>query len=443
VNTYRILVGDTRKKLKELRSASVQCVVTSPPYYGLRDYGTGEWEGGDPACDHKRITEANNAPNSRKQQTNAGSVEVGYGSVCPKCGAVRQDDQIGLEDTPDQYVEALVDVFREVWRVLRDDGVVWLNLGDSYANVGLGDPTKVGGFQGKFIRENETFYPSKKRILPDKIKPKDLLGIPWAVAFALRDEGWYLRNDVIWDKPNPMPESITDRLTKAHEYIFVLTKSSDYYWNGDAIAEEASEAMQKQIEDGYDGLGLKDYEAAGVQNPSEVKKRIIENARKRSLHMVETQRNDGERWREADGGVAPRGKRNKRTVWRVSTKSFKEAHFATFSEDLILPCILASSRAEGTRCDCLETLGIVNCKCALIPGDTVLDPFTGSGTTGVAAIRQGRNFIGIELNPKYADMARRRISGVAPLYATEVPGDLRPDGGLWDTVVAPEAAEGE
>jgi len=245
VNTYRILVGDTRKKLKELRSASVQCVVTSPPYYGLRDYGTGEWEGGDPACDHKRITEANNAPNSRKQQTNAGSVEVGYGSVCPKCGAVRQDDQIGLEDTPDQYVEALVDVFREVWRVLRDDGEVWLSLGDSYANVGLGDPTTVGGFQGKFIRENETFYPSKKRILPDKIKPKDLLGIPWAVAFALRDEGWYLRNDVIWDKPNPMPESITDRLTKAHEYIFVLTKSSDYYWNGDG--ETADPGWPRQV----------------------------------------------------------------------------------------------------------------------------------------------------------------------------------------------------
>lgn len=773
MNTYRILVGDTRQKLKEIRSASVQCVVTSPPYYGLRDYGTGEWTGGSLDCDHKRITEAQNAPNSRKQQTNAGSVEIQYGTVCEKCGAVRQDDQIGLEDTPDEYVENIVGVFREVWRVLRDDGVVWLNLGDSYANTGLGDPTKVGGFQGKFIRENDAFYPTKKRILPDKIKPKDLLGIPWAVAFALRDEGWYLRNDVIWclsggtsvyartqkgdrvtsvkdlarlkpetvqlwngtkwtqllgmsrsprqgneleivlrsgqriscscthkfptqyglkaaidlrigdsltacqlpeperprdcaidddaawlaglflaegshagdtlqfsghareverwdriqqiaqkyggsatltvsgnkqairvygkilnaiidelvggydakskcfgptvweysnrflramlegylsgdahwepdnerwrigftrnyslardlrtvcarlgyhivlhpryatcdgktypafrgeirtarsghfnqknpleitaiqfarcrevfdlgvadephtfalssgvlthnSKPNPMPESITDRLTKSHEYIFVLTKSPDYYWDGDAIAEDVSDAMQKEVERGYEGLGLtdgrtpEDYEKAGVQNPSAVKRRIVENARKRdahatefrgtspvhrmgpltdnkSLHMQETPRNDGDRWREADGGVAPRGKRNKRTVWRVSTKSFKEAHFATFSEDLILPCILATSRAESTRCDCRETLGIVNCKCALIPGDTVLDPFLGSGTTGVAAIRQGRNFVGIELNPKFAQMAQRRISQVAPLYAVEEPDDL-------------------
>jgi DNA modification methylase len=257
-----------------LRDACVDCVVTSPPYFGLRDYG------------------------------HAG--------------------QIGLESTPDAFMAAFVGVFREVRRVLKGSGSLWLNLGDSYAQRGIGG----------------------KR--PDGFKAKDLLGIPWMVAFALRADGWYLRSDIIWAKPNPMPESVTDRPTKAHEYLFLLTKRERYFYDAAAIAEPVSAAMLDQIDQGYDRLGLKDYEAAGVQNPSSVKARIIANARTRV------------------GGFTVEGiTRNRRTVWTVNTMPYAGAHFATMPEKLVEPCILAG--------------------CPL--GGLVLDPFCGTGTVLAVAQR--------------------------------------------------------
>jgi DNA modification methylase len=327
---YRILRGDVRDRLRDLPDSSVRTCVTSPPYWGLRDYGV--------------------------------------------------PGQLGLEATPDEFVVNLVAVFREVRRVLADDGTLWMNLGDSYlAQQGL-------GFNGN--KRLDLANRSIKVKRPVGVKPKDLVGIPWMVAFALRADGWYLRSDIIWSKPNPMPESIKDRPTKAHEYIFLLSKSSRYYYDADAIAEAASEAMLSQMEQGYNGLGLKDYEGAGVQNPSSVKARSKVQQQK----GWNNDRNDG-----GVSDIAPRGfGRNKRTVWHVATQPYPEAHFATYPEKLIEPCILAGSQI----------------------GDTVLDPFNGSGTTGVVAIRHQRNYVGVELNPEYIALAERRIASVAPLFST-------------------------
>jgi len=268
-----IYVGDNRQSLRRLPEKSVQVVVTSPPYWGLRDYGA--------------------------------------------------DGQIGLEQSPDAYVEELCQVFDEVWRVLKDDGTVWLNLGDSYASMRdskvtpdslrNGDGTKVA--QGAANR-------NPKVLKEAGLKHKDLVGIPWRVAFALQARGWYLRSDIIWSKPNPMPESVRDRPTKSHEHIFLLTKNYKYYYDSEAIKEEA-----------VDGL------------------------------------------------------KNKRDVWPIQTKPFKGAHFAVYPPELVEPCVLAGSRI----------------------GDIVLDPFSGSGTTGVVAINNGRTYIGLELNPDYAQLSVDRI----------------------------------
>lgn len=354
-----LLHGDARAL--PLRTQSVQCVVTSPPYWGLRDYGIG--------------------------------------------------GQLGLESTPDAYVSALVAIFREVWRVLADDGTVWLNLGDSYSGSGKGGNPDDGkqatnkgsqsigvlyGKTGESAREAALTNVSRIWTAEAGIRRKQLIGIPWRVAFALQADGWYLRSDIIWSKPNPMPESVTDRPTKSHEYVFLLTKAERYYYDAQAIAEPVSAAMLLEMEQGYDGLGLKDYDGAGVQNPSSVKARIIANARSR--HMANTPRNDGERWRVADGGVAPRGLgRNHRSVWVIPTSPYPDAHFATFPPKLIEPCILA-----GTR-----------------PGDLVLDPFVGSGTTCAVALKLGRSAIGVDLNPAYLALASRRIR-VTPGLPLEV-----------------------
>ena len=227
-----------------LAAKSVQCVVTSPPYYGLRDYGTAKWEGGDPECDHKAPplhgsikTSGLNLSKDREKSQVFIANEPQYTKVCAKCGAIRIDQQIGLEQTPDEYIANLVAVFRECKRILRDDGTLWVNIGDSFVS-NTGDRNKVGGFQAN---------PNKDRLLAESamsfnkksgdLKSKDLIGIPWMLAFALRADGWYLRQDIIWHKPNPMPESVKDRCTKAHEYIFLLTKSARYYYDADAIRE--------------------------------------------------------------------------------------------------------------------------------------------------------------------------------------------------------------
>lgn len=356
MNQSRIIVGDAREKLKELPAGSARCCVTSPPYWGLRDYGTARWDGGDDECDHEGNTMRTGPAGTAKQASNFGAVSVRSGD-CWKCGARRIDSQLGLERTPEEYVAKLVAVFREVRRVLADDGALWLNLGDSYAGSGMTGGTNSK--EGSEKRVDRMFHGNRRDTVPG-LKQKDLVGIPWSVAFALRADGWYLRSEIIWAKPNPMPESVTDRPTKAHEQIFLLAKSSGYYYDADAIAEEQTSS----------GLG-------GFSNKETLKSVRLDASHAPSLVNAI---NDG--------------KRNKRSVWTIATAPFPEAHFATFPPALVEPCILSGSAI----------------------GDTVLDPFCGAGTSGLVASRLHRNFVGVELNPKYAEMARLRIEQDAPLF---------------------------
>ena len=378
-------------ELQKLPSESVDCCITSPPYYGLRDYGV------------------------------AG--------------------QIGLEESPEAYVSKLVDVFREVRRVLKKEGTLWLNLGDSYSRdvakggsgpngkhdfiPDYGNARKImseskGSFDGGVGRADR----APVRVGGPNLKPKDLIGIPWSVALALRADGWYLRSDIIWHKPNCMPESVTDRPTKAHEYIFLLSKSQKYYYDSEAIKESQSGTIHKARTFG-------------------------------AKKQIGTKRNDIGRTFEDNGD------RNKRTVWTVATKPYSEAHFATFPEKLIEPCILAGTSEKGycsacgapwtrhiekcasvkkirnepyaiasgkgkhaqlftRRSSCAQTIGWrPSCSCILdcawpgpLPG-VVLDPFFGAGTTGVVAKKLNRNFIGIELNLEYFAMSKKRIAMIS------------------------------
>jgi DNA modification methylase len=576
MNLWKILVGPNVEQLRQLPDAVVQTCVSSPPYWGLRDYGTGKWEGGDPDCPHEpdRAMPTSTLEGGKSTQ---GQARV-FRDVCELCGARRIDKQIGLETSHDAYVAAIAEVYAEVFRVLRDDGTLWINLGDTYCSTAPGsdgDPiNRRGPFAGVSVERADA---SRKRRpeTPTGLKPKDMVGIPWRVAFALQGlaviparsfsewaddlaaarqagdwqvvelveqrlraaglvdvlarHGWYLRADIIWSKPNPMPESVTDRPTKAHEYFFLFAKSgspkywshrdrayrdgvytqpepdyrwenkqtgqevtvepddwrtltfvdergkeqklwrrlnlwrgNDYYYDAEAIFEPYAESTLVEVEDGYQGESMKfdelesetPFATAGLQNPSDTKRRIIESIRKRQggreardLHRNyqksgETPRLDGERWNENDGrGFMPRKNddhvdrrkhgvnewekrptrdgaakgvngrmpdrdggfgqpmvgRNKRSVWQVSTQPYREAHFATYPEKLIEPCILAGSQ----------------------PGDIVIDTFNGSGTTGVVATGYDRHYIGFELNPKYAGLSVTRISKLSPLFTRE------------------------
>jgi DNA modification methylase len=273
------MIGDCRESLRSLEASSIQTCVTSPPYFGLRDYG--------------------------------------------------QDGQLGLETTPDAFVAVMVEVFRDVHRVLADDGTLWLNLGDSYGSG------------------------------------KQLLGIPWRVAFALQADGWYLRQDIIWHKPNPMPESVRDRCTKAHEYIFLLSKSDRYFFDSDAMREPCSKDMQRRAAKGH---------TRGAGGKIDASRQDADTLRGEHAKVIDVSRG-----------------RNRRSVWTVTTKPYKGAHFATFPPDLIEPCVLAGSR----------------------PGDTVLDPFGGSGTTAGVALKHGRKAVLCELNPEYAALVPDRIASIA------------------------------
>ena len=324
MTTQRIIPGDCIEGLRTLPDASVHCCVTSPPYWGLRDYG--------------------------------------------------HDGQIGLESTPEAYVARMVEVFREVRRVLRDDGTCWVNLGDSYA-ANAATSKKIG----ESHRGSDTptlNQPHQCRVSVRggewRIKAKDLVGIPWRVAFALQADGWWLRQDIIWHKPNPMPESVRDRCTKAHEYVFLLTKSERYYYDAEAVSE-ASVCLR--------GPGNK-KPLKGVEEDGE------KHRTRAGLHLA------AERWRQ-DG---PPLSRNRRSVWTITTKPYSGAHFAVMPPDLVEPCIKAG---------CPE-------------GGTVLDPFVGSGTTLAVAAELGRNAIGCELNPAYIALAQQRITtarGKRPLFA--------------------------
>jgi DNA modification methylase len=458
--SWRILVGDVREQLATLPDASVQCCVTSPPYWGLRDYG------------------------------HAG--------------------QIGLEQTPQEYVAAMVGVFQCVWRVLKDDGVCWLNLGDSYAGS-WGAQSRPNGNDVKSTLQGASMLSARQIAAHPKethtgslkntpgLKAKDLVGIPWRVAFALQADGWYLRSDVIWSKPNPMPESVTDRPTKAHEYIFLLSKMERYFYDADAIKEPAVMKPQQRLT-----LRGANPDAKFHGQPAH---------------------------RRPEGGTDPVD-RNARSVWSITTQPYPEAHFATFPEALPERCIKAGSRGPGKRCDCDEVIetptGAVTaddptmqigragfnrprgvgegtrpitrreqrayaeqmkvsqhraemataagdafahyirtdrsgarplpehllsswlacgwlfpppgCTCPTQPGDVVLDPFAGSGTTGAVAVRLGRNFIGCELNPTYAELARKRIGGAAPLFAVEAESQPASEPSLLDPAVASDVA---
>jgi len=554
-----LIRGDARSL--PLIDGCVDCIVTSPPYFGLRDYGTARWEGGDPACDHKKPG-ANkvfgNPEFNANRPSRVATDTVGWRDVCGLCGAVRVDAQIGLEPTPDAYVASLVQVFRELRRVLKDTGTVWLNLGDSYNSNASNQ--QDGAIDSAYKAEAFRTQGRRNKAVVD-LKAKDLMGIPWRVAFALQNDGWVLRQEIIWEKPNPMPESVQDRCTKAHEHIFMFAKArwsgpkpgrfahisdadarwlallvdaegsvvvkrgrheeradtfapqvsvsstslelmervveivghgtlaqrpgknapmwcwqvahniaahflrriypfliikhrqarigihvdtltyyrggqkperkqrtealtralerlwergkacnqfqqpdlSDvpepqagrwvdcerYFYDADAIKEAVSDAMLQQVEQGYEGLGLKDYEASGVQNPSSVKARIIAGARprfsqRRAAGMgVEPSGNEGRAQDEQD---FRKPTRNKRTVWTVPTMPYSGAHFATMPEALVEPCILAG--------------------CPL--GGLVLDPFIGSGTVGAVAERLGRRWVGTDLS--YQPLARKRTA---------------------------------
>lgn len=380
-----ILIGDVRERLKELPDQSVHCVVTSPPYWGLRDYGTASWDGGDLECDHSTArSRGDDIKTGDKQGTSVGS-RPNTQRTCATCGAVRIDDQMGMENTPEQFVANMVEVFRKVWRVLRDDGTLWLNLGDSYAGSGKGrngDGT-IGVLNSKKQQSSAGSYdgdvPVTKTI--NGLKPKDLVGIPWRVAFALQADGWYLRQDIIWHKPNPMPESVTDRCTKSHEYIFLLSKSRQYYFDHEAIKEPAKYPFD-------DRASRADSRAGTSMNSVGGKTGIRFGGNKYG------DSDDPKHATKSGNEYIATGTRNKRDVWTVTTKPYKGAHFATFPPDLIEPCILAG---------CPE-------------GGTVLDPFFGAGTTGLVSQRHKRNWIGCELNPEYANIATARIRSEANLF---------------------------
>jgi DNA modification methylase len=362
-----LINADVREGLRSLPDNSVHCVITSPPYWGLRDYGTATWEGGDAECDHRAPDEAGNTdkPTSGQRQ-HAGRFA---GPNCHKCGARRIDSQLGLEPTPEAYVANMVAVFREVKRVLREDGTCWLNLGDSYA----GGNYRGGGIDTASTKQvsnvgTTAFMAKAMPDIPPGLKPKDLVGIPWRVAFALQADGWWLRQDIIWHKPNPMPESVTDRCTKAHEYVFLLTKSARYFYDADAIREPVMDSSLKRAE--YSGAaGTKwhdEQDTVGHTKGSGVKRRAC----------LEHGPNNN-----------PAG-RNKRSVWTVATAPYSGAHFATFPPKLIEPMVLAGCPVGGT----------------------VLDPFAGSGTTGEVALGLSRKFIGIELSAEYfTDLLTHRI----------------------------------
>ncbi len=464
--TSQILHGNALDVLATLPSDSVQCCVTSPPYWSLRDYGVPPTIfGGAAGCEHKWGDEQRGKRQDMlpKSQSRVGTdARQGFGPptggyFCKRCGA--WVGCLGLEPTPELYVEHIVAIFDQVRRVLRDDGTLWLNLGDCYAAGGRGGDTGKSGLQGSTRSQDESKRGAGQRIgqrssfrrdrhprgdvahkAAPGVKAKDLVGIPWMVAFALRASGWYLRSDIIWAKTNPMPESITDRPTKSHEYVFLLAKSESYFYDAEAIREH----------DGGVSAGNRSRKLRGDHGGN----KALANAHK----------GFGVPWLSGVG-------RNRRSVWTLSTAPFPGAHFATFPSKLVEPCLLAGTSKHGACSVCgapfrrivkrgepltaqmaiagadskgeyhgtaqkvyagagaqdpsavkarilagmrerITTGWKPTCKHTLHTADpcVVLDPFAGSGTTGMVAASLGRSFIGIELNPEYIAMAEERIA---------------------------------
>lgn len=470
-----ILQGHVLTRLAEMADDSVHCVVTSPPYWGLRDYGTAQWDGGDETCDHLHKTGGTESStlgvrsggNAISESGIMRSIEksfVPFRDVCGKCGARRVDEQLGLEPTPEAYVERLVEVFRDVRRVLRPDGVCWLNVGDCYATgAGAVGEAPGGGEQGERWKQygpagrlamgkHERVGAGVPMTQPNRmpipgLKPKDLVMVPARLALALQADGWWVRSDVIWAKPNPMPESIEDRPTSAHEHVFMLTKARRYFYDHVAV-REASPDSERRRQD--------------VRSPSD---RDIEklgnghNGHGYAGNRTEQLRGTG---------------RNRRNVWEIPAHGFPDAHFATFPTDLVEPCVLAGSspkvcgvcaapwrrvterlvmpgsrrlrpevplvsiEEQGRNGVDSETFGEyqevrtvgweATCKHSDDTGRAlVLDPFAGSGTVGVVCEWLGRDFVGVELNHEYAEMARGRIASEGPLrrraYRPRPPAD--------------------
>lgn len=369
---YHILEGHALQELQSVVSNSVQTVITSPPYWGLRDYrtppaffpsavdscedGDHDFEESATLQDNLRFRAGENTDVGNQTNEAIFSENIAVSQICRRCGGWM--GQLGLEASPKEYVRHLVQIFEQVHRCLKDTGTLWVNIADTYA----ADRSKqvsqtVAGGEKSYEDER---YNGIGCLVPEGMKPKDLIGIPWMLAFALRDAGWYLRSDIIWEKENPMPESVKDRPTKAHEYIFLLSKSRRYYYDYEAIQEEQKAASIKRMAYGWNGNNKRDY-VAGVQN-----------------HMSEYFKKSPEEQSDM---------RNRRTVWRVATQPSSEEHYAMYPEKLIEPCVLAGS-AEG---------------------DTVMDIFSGTGTTGIVAVRHLRNYIGIELNPASVLISKRRV----------------------------------
>ena len=420
---YEVLIGNCLETMEQIDDESIDTCITSPPYWGLRDYQTATWEGGDENCDHKPPEEKGEWISSVAEYKSASHASRYNKTTCHKCGAKRIDSQIGMEETPEEYIQKLVDVFSVVRRKLKPTGTLWLNLGDTYFGGG-GDASIEG------------------------LKPKDLVGIPWRVALALQADGWWLRQDIIWSKPSCMPEAVKDRCTKSHEYIFLLTKNKQYFYDHEAIKEPIKEAsfgrMQRSI-----GSEHKRTEGAPGQTPHSINK---------------------ERPTDRKRFIDP--KRNKRSVWTVAPKPYSGAHFAVYPPELVEPCILAGTSAYGCCSDCgspwkriserlptgydgskygesavkstggaisggtkkstlgssggkltatYQTLGWQpTCEChSDLPLDehpikrgVVLDPFGGSGTTAGVAIKNNRDAILCELNEEYAALMDDRINMV-------------------------------
>lgn len=442
-----------------LPSGSVQCVITSPPYYGLRDFGTAHWVGGDLDCDHveSEIRTGQGLAKYSEQHRGGGHKQgkvtpILYKSICGKCGSKREDQQIGIEGSPQQYIDNMVDVFREVHRVLRPNGTVWLNMGDTYAND---RPRGSYGDQGDL----STGVHGEKIPVRDwscwNLKKKDLAGIPWRLALALQADGWWLRSDVIWHKPNPLPGSVIDRPTSAHEYVFLLTKSEKYFYDHYAVREKGADT--KHTRQRYK------YKPSKAKKKAQNKDSNIEN-----LDFAHYFISDGYR--------------NKRTVWTIAPESYSEAHFATFPQKLVEPMILAGTSEAGCCPECgnpwkrilkkivlpppdrqnnnafktspdgrhgtgtttlrdtvkYETLGFeptcwhgtrhpipqaeLDADPSLLDdyetkphkpiGCLVLDPFSGTSVVGRVAVKHRQRFLGVELNPEYIKLAVKRTNNV-------------------------------
>jgi len=421
--TASILIGDVRDKLRELPSDHFDCVVTSPPYWGLRDYGTGKWEGGDSACEHRSPTMRPDRNEDRpalagSAATNSHQLRLAHSAACGKCGAVKVDAQIGLEPTLGEHLAVMVEVFEEVKRVLKPSGTLWVNYGDCYATSPNGrsaaDTKAAGG-------DDRTFRDKPFSTVGGVLKSKDLCMVPNRLAIALQEAGWWVRSEIIWAKPNPMPESIKDRPATSHEKIFMLSKAPRYHYDAAAVRQGRVSTGEYKVPDGWDTGpgGHGSHHRQGREKGESVATKRLKNSFAREGKLSSGEHGQKPQFRPDREVVDYSGSRSLRNyepapvqVWNVATRPFSEAHFATFPPELAERCLLAGCPKGGR----------------------VLDPFGGAGTTGLVADALGLDCTLIELNPEYAELSARRLraglarvdgvghdaaAGAGPLFAGE------------------------